>query len=37
MQRNSVDFPHPDGPMMATTCFGCTSNETSRTTRDAPK
>src|SRR5215472_7731548 len=37
MQRSSVDLPQPDGPMMATTCFGCTTNDTSRTTRAAPK
>jgi hypothetical protein len=32
-----VDFPHPDGPMIAVTWPLCTVKDTSRTTRDAPK
>src|SRR6185312_9061118 len=35
--RKSVDLPQPDGPMIAVTSPARTSNETSRTTRLAPK
>src|SRR6185503_6692526 len=35
--RNNVDFPQPDGPMIAVTSPVGTANLTSRTTRDAPK
>src|SRR5215831_7589023 len=37
MHRSSVDLPHPDGPMIAVTRPVSTWNETSRTTRAAPK
>src|SRR5918993_6110531 len=36
-QRNSVDFPHPDGPMIAVTWFVWKSSETSRTACVEPK
>src|SRR5512143_2768676 len=36
-QRSSVDLPQPDGPMMDVTSPDWTPNDTSRTTRDAPK
>src|SRR6478609_8836753 len=36
-QRRSVDLPQPDGPMIAVTCPAGTPNDTSRTTRAAPK
>src|SRR6185437_14424752 len=35
--RKRVDLPQPDGPMIAVTSPARTSNETSRTTRLAPK
>ena len=36
-QRNNVDLPQPDGPMIDVTSPDRTPNDTSRTTRDAPK
>ena len=36
MQRTSVDFPQPDGPMMAVTVFGSATTFTSFRTCVAP-
>src|SRR5688500_3305401 len=35
--RSSVDFPHPDGPMIAVTSPARKASDTSRTAREAPK
>jgi hypothetical protein len=36
MQRSTVDFPHPDGPMIAVILRGAILIDTSRTARVAP-
>src|SRR5919112_1931241 len=36
-QRSNVDFPQPEGPMIAVTCPRGTPKEMSRTTRIEPK
>ena len=37
MQRSRVDFPPPEGPMMATTSPGLTAREMSLRTLTSPK
>ncbi len=37
MQRSSVDFPEPDGPMMQTTSCRATSKSMPRSTSSLPK